>query len=132
MGADIELDISTQPGTPSYDVAPLLSVKNAKINLNSDDIDIDLKGDGFVTKIASILIPLLKSSVIPTVVSQVEDQVKQIVSQQLDDDLKKYGTQFTIPYLAGVTLDYGQMTSGPTIQDDVFTMSLNGTFFDAE
>lgn len=56
-----------------------------------------------------------------------------IITGTLDKDLAEYGTQAEIPYLAGVTFDYGQMNAGPKVSaDNVLSGSLNGTFFDAE
>lgn len=132
LGMDFEMDLSTQQGTPSYDVAPKLSVSKVDINVNPDDIDIKLTGD-LVSKIASALIPLLKSTVVPTVIDQVKGQVQTIVNGQIDQDLKEYGTQALIPYLGGVTIDFGQEMGGPQVsQDSAIMLALNGTFFDAD
>lgn len=48
---------------------------------------------------------------------------------QLNTDLYEYGTNTTIPYLAGVTADYG-LASGPTIGSASASISANGTFYD--
>lgn len=126
---DIELDSSTQESTPSYELAPKLDTKKFTIDLNPNDIDITLTG-GFVAKIANILIPTLKNSVIPDVIKQVESQVPTIINGQVDDDLKIYGSQQEIPFLGGVTADYAQV-GGPQFTDSsIFQMGLNGTFFD--
>jgi hypothetical protein len=64
MGADFQLGLSTQPGTPSSELAPLLKVNKIDVQLNSDDIDITVSGS-LVSKIANVFIPLIKSSIIP-------------------------------------------------------------------
>lgn len=54
-----------------------------------------------------------------------------MIDTTVDGYLVTYGDQYTIPYLAGVTADYGQMIGGPKISSDkVFSMQVNGTFFD--
>jgi hypothetical protein len=68
---DIEVDTSTQQSTPAYELAPKLLATKFNINVNPDDIDITLTG-GLVAKIANILIPILKSSVIPGLITQVQ------------------------------------------------------------
>jgi hypothetical protein len=70
VGIDFEFDLATQPGTPSTELAPYLTVAKTTVNLNPDDVDIKLSGS-LVSKIADLLIPLIKSSVLPTIVSQV-------------------------------------------------------------
>ena len=67
MGIDMEIDVSEQPGTPSTQMAPKLKVQKSDININSDDLDITLSGS-LVAKIASVFIPLFKSTIIPLVV----------------------------------------------------------------
>lgn len=129
-GVDVEADMSTQPGNNTSELAPSLKISKINININPDDIDIQLHG-GLVTKIASVLIPLLKSTVIPDVIKQVESQVPQLVDTTVDQDLAEYGIQQEIPYLAGVTFDYAQMAAGPKVSAGVFEMGVNGTFFDA-
>jgi len=67
------------------------------------------------------------------IVDDLETQVKTIVDDTLDNALAINGTQALIPYLAGVTFDFAQMAGGPQIStDQVFSMVVNGTFFDAE
>jgi len=132
MGVDFAIGLSTQPGTPSYDTAPLLKVDKTNVNINPDDIDIKLTG-GLVSKIASVFIPFFKSTLIPMIITDMETQIKSIVETTIDQGLAVNGTQALIPYLAGVTFDYAQMSGGPQIStDSVFSMALNGTFFDAE
>ena len=132
MGVDLELGLSTQPGTPSSELAPMLKVDKSAITINPDDVDITLSG-GLVTKIANILIPLIKSSLIPQIVSTVDDTLKSLITGTVDPDLAKYGNEIEIPYLAGVTFDYSQYNGGPKISTDkILAMTLNGTFFNAE
>ena len=132
LNLDAEFDASTQPGTPATDLAPMVTVSKINVDINPDDIDITLSG-GLVAKIASVFIPLFKSTLIPLIVSNLEDTVKSTISTTIDQDLKLYGSQQVIPYLAGVTFDYAQMGKGIEVTSDgVATMGLNGTFFDAE
>ena len=109
---DIEIDTSTQTSTPAYELAPKLDAKKFNIQVDPSDIDITLTG-GLVAKIANVLIPLLKNSVIPGVIDQLKTQVTTIINGQVDDDLKIYGSQEEIPYLGGVTADYAQIGAGP-------------------
>lgn len=60
--------------------------------MNPDDIDIQLTG-GLVSKIANILIPLIKSSVVPSIIDQVTTQAKTLIETTIDEDLKTYGNQ---------------------------------------
>merc|ERR1712166_930638 len=105
MGVDLEIDISEQAGTPSTELAPKLKVQKSDININSDDLDITLSGS-LVAKIASVF---------DTTVNQ---------------DLVVYGSEETIPYLAGVTADYAQYGKGATFTaDNIFEMSVAGKFY---
>jgi hypothetical protein len=67
MAIDMEIDVSEQAGTPSTEMAPKLKVQKSDITINSDDLDISLSGS-LVAKIASVFIPLFKSTIIPLVV----------------------------------------------------------------
>jgi len=128
---DIELDTSTQQSTPAYELAPKLEANKFTIDVSPDDIDITLTG-GLVAKIANILIPLLKNSVIPQLIKQVETTAVTTINTQVDQDLQIYGSQEEIPYLGGVTADYAQI-GGPQFTDaNIFQMGVNGTFFDSQ
>lgn len=132
LNLDAEFDMTTQPGTPATELAPMVTVGKINVDINPDDIDVTLSG-GLVAKIASVFIPLFKSTLIPLIVTQLEDTVKTTITGTIDQDLKLYGNQQVIPYLAGVTFDYAQMGKGIQVTSDgVATMGLNGTFFDAE
>jgi len=67
MAIDMEIDLSEQPGTPSTEMAPNLKVQKSDITINPDDLDITLTGS-LVAKIASVFIPLFKSTVVPLVI----------------------------------------------------------------
>jgi hypothetical protein len=130
VALDLEMGLSTQTGTPSYDIAPMLTVVKDTISINPDNVDIKLSGS-LVAKIASLLVPLIKSSLIPSIVKTVQETIDKTITTSVDPDLQLYGTQINIPYLADVTVDYGQMVSGPVVtSDSVLEMALNGTFFD--
>jgi len=128
---DIELDASTQPSTPAYELAPKLDAKKFTISINPDDIDIQLTG-GLVAKIANILIPLLKNSVIPEMIQQIETTAVTMINDQVDQDLQIYGSQEEIPYLGGVTADYAQVGGPQFTAGSIFQMGVNGTFFDSQ
>lgn len=83
MAVDMEFGVGTQPGNPTPELAPKLSVIKTDITINPDDVDIKLSGS-LIAKIASVFIPLIKSSVIPTIVSDVQTQIKTIVDVQID------------------------------------------------
>lgn len=100
------------------------------ININPDDIDITLSGS-LVAKIASVFIPLFKSTLIPMIVNDLVQTVTTTIDTTVDQDLALYGIQEEIPYLAGVTFDYGQIGGGKVI-NDYAVMGFNGTFFDAQ
>jgi len=132
LNMDLAIGFSTQPGVPATELAPKLEVSNVNVAINPDDIDIKLSGS-LVSKIASVFIPLFKKTLIPMIVDDLETQVKDLVDKTIDMELAKDGTQALIPYLAGVTFDFAQMAGGPQISTDgVFSMVVNGTFFDAE
>ena len=131
LGIHIPLDLGTQPGTPSYDLAPKITVTAVEIDLDPKNVDIKLTG-GAVARIAKILIPLIKDTILPAIIKKVETAIPKIINTTIDQDLAKYGTQLKIPGLAGVTLDIGQLMGSPKINtDSSFTLAVNGTFFDA-
>jgi hypothetical protein len=110
-------------------MAPKLKVQKSDITINPDDVDITLSGS-LVSKIASVFIPLFKSLVIPDVVKTVQSQIQTVVDTTVNQDLAIYGSEETIPYLAGVTADYAQYGAGATITaDNVFEMSVLGSFY---
>ena len=130
LGIDIELDLQTQPGTPSWETAPKLAVQKTDIAINPADVDITLTG-GLVAKIASVFIPFVKSTVLPTIVKTVQDGIKKEIDGEVNTDISIYGTQETLPQFGGVTADYGQMKVHDQItSDSYFEMAVNGTFFD--
>jgi len=124
------MDLETQPGTPSWETAPKIGVQKTDIQINPDDVDVKLTG-GLVAKIASVFIPFVKSTIIPTIVKTVQDGIKKEIDGEVNTDISIYGTQETIPQLGGVTADYGQMAVHDQItSDSYFEMAVNGTFFD--
>lgn len=131
LSVDFDLASETQPGTPSSELAPKLKVVKANININPADIDITLSGS-LVAKVASLVIPLIKSSVIPQVTQQIQTEIVNTIDTVINPDLAKYGTEVTIPYLAGVTFDFSQFNGGIKVQSDssYAQAALNGTFFD--
>jgi hypothetical protein len=108
LSLDMEIDLQTQPGTPSYDVAPKLAVQKTDITINPKDVDIKLTG-GLVAKIAAVFIPFIKSTVLPIIVSTITDGIKNVIDTTINTDLNVYGTQTLLPQFGGVTADYGQM-----------------------
>jgi len=130
VGIDFEFDLGTQAGNPAYELAPMLKVSKTTVNLNSDDIDIKLTG-GLVSKVANVLIPLIKSSVIPQMIKTIQSTIESTVTQTVDPFLKQNATQQVIPYLAGVTFDFAQMGKGPVVAGGVLQAGLNGTFFNS-
>lgn len=131
LGVDFDMGLATQPGTPSTELAPKLNIVKSNITINPADIDVVLSGS-LVAKVASLVIPLIKSSVIPAIVTGAEAAVNDIVTKTVNPDLAKYGNEITIPYLAGTTFDYSQMAGGAVISADgsMGQLQLNGTFFD--
>jgi hypothetical protein len=130
VGIDLELGFGTTTANPSYDIAPVLTALKTGVTINPDDVQINLSG-GLVAKIAGVLIPLIKSSLIPSIVTQVQDTIKSTITDTVDPFL--VNTTLLIPYLAGVTVDYGQLKGGPTVTpDDVFQMALNASFYDVD
>ena len=71
LDVDLELDFLTQPSTPSWELAPKLAVQKTDITVNPADIDVKLTG-GLVAKIASVFIPFVKNSLVPTLIQTVE------------------------------------------------------------
>ena len=60
------------------------------INMNPDDIDITLSGS-LVAKIASVFIPLFKSTLIPMIVDDLVKTVTTTIDTTVDQDLALYG-----------------------------------------
>merc|ERR1712166_199003 len=128
MGVDMEIDVSEQKSAQGEN-APKLKVQKSAITINPDDLDISLSGS-LVAKIASVFIPMFKSTIIPLVVEQVQAQIGTMADTTINQDLVVYGSQETIPYLAGVTGDYAQYGAGATMTADKnFEMSVLGYFF---
>jgi hypothetical protein len=130
ISLDMELGLGTQVSNTTGELAPKLAVKKSDINVDPSKVDIKLTGS-LVAKIASVFIPLFKSTIIPDVIKTVQQQITEIVDNQIDTALMVNGTQITIPYLSGVTVDFAQMNNGPTVtSNSVLEMSVNGTIFD--
>jgi len=131
IGLDLELGFDTQADVNNGELAPKLSVVKNSIKINPDDIDVELSGS-LVAKIAGIFIPIIKNSIIPGVVTKIEDAITAGIANA-SSELSIYGTQAVIPFLAGVTIDYAQFNAGPKVTDDKwFAMDINGTFFDQD
>lgn len=58
--------------------------------MNPDDIDITLSGS-LVAKIASVFIPLFKSTLIPMIVDDLVKTVTTTIDTTVDQDLALYG-----------------------------------------
>jgi hypothetical protein len=72
MGLNAMVDFGTQQGVNQpFDLAPYLKVGALDVSLNNNDIDITLSGS-LVSKIASVFIPLIKSSIIPQIIDTVK------------------------------------------------------------
>lgn len=129
LGVDVEMDLLTQAGTPSWETVPKIGVQKTDITINPDDVDVKLTG-GLVAKIASVFIPLVKSTILPVIVKTVQDGIKTEISGEVNKDISIYGAQETLPQFGGVTADYGQMAIHDQItSDSYFEMAVNGTFF---
>lgn len=125
----MEADV-TQQTTDQGEIGPSLTVPTCNIQINPDDVDITLTGS-LVTKIASVLIPLLKNTVIPSMITTIESQVKTLVSTTVDQDLKHFGSQVALPDIGNLTLDYAQIGHSPFVTTDkIFELNINGTTFD--
>jgi len=131
INIDFEVDVGTQKANDTDQLAPKLTVSKVTIGINPDDVDIKLTGSGAVVRIASIFIPLIKSTILPEIVTQIESQVKTIVATTIDTDLADFGTHFTFPGLGGFSLDYAQLNGGPRVMNKQFAMDLNGTAYNA-
>jgi len=107
LSVDLECDINTQ--AVGAETAPLLKMQKTDIIVNSDDVDITLTG-GLVSRIASIFIPFLKSTVVPDIISTVEDLVVTAVDVTANKYIVEYGTHVAIEQLGWITADYSQMT----------------------
>jgi hypothetical protein len=67
-----------------------LTVQKFNVNINPDDIDIVLSGS-LVAKIASVFIPLFKSTLIPMIVNDLIKTVTTTINTTVDQDLALYG-----------------------------------------
>lgn len=132
LGINFEMDVSTQPGNNTAELAAKITIPTVSINVDPNDIDIKLSGGGLVTKIAAVLIPLIKGTIIPDLLKTLESTIQGKVCDTINTDLAEF-TEIAIPALAGVTTDISQLLGGPKFADNkVFTMGVNGTSFDAK
>jgi hypothetical protein len=90
-GLDLTTDLSTQQGDEFGELAPALTCESVKLDVDSDNVAITLSG-GAVDKIASSLIALLKSSILPTVIDSVQDTIKTGIDTTANDVLSQQGT----------------------------------------
>lgn len=127
LSVDLECDISEQAvGTEK---APYLKMQKSDIIVNPSDVDITLTG-GLVSRIASIFIPFLKSTVVPDIISTVEGLINTAVNVDANKYIVEYGTHVAIKELGWITADYSQMeTNAQVTSDQMFEMAVNGTFF---
>jgi hypothetical protein len=65
---------------------------------------------------------------IPVIVEHIHDKIKSKIESIVDQELTKYGTRVTLPYLAGVTFDYAQM-SGPNMKDNLIQVEMDGSSY---
>ena len=123
------MDAGTQPADGEQ--AAKVTIPKVNIVVDPNDIDIKLTG-GLVTRIAGILIPLIKNEIIPDALKQLEAAIQGKVADAINTDLAEY-VHIAIPALAGVTTDIAQLLGGPKFSDKkVFTMGVNATSFDAK
>mmetsp|Transcript_19579 Transcript_19579/g.45905 ORF Transcript_19579/g.45905 Transcript_19579/m.45905 type:complete len:325 (-) Transcript_19579:88-1062(-) len=81
--------------------------------------------------LADVLIPLLKGTVIPTAVRSWRENMVSFINNDLNSKLSS-DIRMHIPYFANVTLDYAQVGLSPHVSSDELSVTLNGTFFDAD
>ena len=125
IGVDLEFGVLTQPGD-NGELAPMLTIIKNQITINPSDVDITLSGS-LVAKVASVLIPLIKNSVIPGMVKQIQDTITTTITQTIDPKLKML-TQVSLD--DEIVLDLA-LTPAPVVTaDQVFEITMNGTFFD--
>jgi len=89
LGIDMEVDLGIQQ--VGNEKAPHLTLEKDTINVNPDDVEITLTG-GLVSRIASIFIPFLKSTVIPDLITTIRSTIKDIVNTDINKDIYEYGT----------------------------------------
>jgi len=112
VGADFQIGMGTQPGNPSTELAPMLSLLMDNILINPDKVDITLSGS-LVAKIASVFVPLIKNTIIPSIVKEIQSTLTSTFSDKINPGLAQKGCQITVPYLADTTFDFAQMNNGP-------------------
>jgi len=61
----------------------MLKIVKFNISIDPKNIDITLSGSA-VAKIANILIPLIKSSLIPVMVDSIEKEIKTLIETTID------------------------------------------------
>lgn len=64
VGVDIEVDLSTQKGQATDDLALKIAIPKVNVNISPNDVEIHLRG-GLVSKIAGIFIPFIKRTLVP-------------------------------------------------------------------
>jgi hypothetical protein len=131
-GLDTTVDLSTQNvATLGGEMAPFLTCESVALKVDPSNVTIKLTG-GAVDKIASSLISLMKSSILPEVITGVQDSLKTAIDVTANQDLAEYGVQEPIPGFGGLAIDYSQI-HGPIIASDstYMKMDVNGTWFDS-
>jgi len=131
-GLDTTVDLSTQSvSAMGGEMAPQLACESVALKVDPSNVTIKLTG-GAVDKIASTLISLLKSSILPEVITGVQDSLKTVIDTTANEDLAIYGVQEPIPGFGGLAIDYSQI-HGPIISSDssFLKMDVNGTWFDS-
>jgi len=130
-GLDTTVDLSTQTVASLGELAPALNCESVDLKVDADNVAITLSG-GAVDKIASTLISLLKSSILPEIITTVEDSLKTVINTTANQDLQEYGVQEVIPNFGGLAIDYSEI-SGPQISSDssYLKLDVNGTWFDS-
>lgn len=61
---DFEVDLSTQKGQGTNDLAPKVAIPKVNVNISPEDVEVHLRG-GLVSRIAGIFVPFIKRTLIP-------------------------------------------------------------------
>jgi len=75
MSFDVEVNLTTQDGLKTGQLAPALKILNIDVNVDPDDIKIHLEG-GLVSKIAELFTEVFKKEILSKVITDTEKEIE--------------------------------------------------------
>lgn len=120
--SDISFQVQLGYSTSSF---ATVTITNTQVNINNLDIEIDGVLGQIASAIINLVAPLLSSTINDSLAGTLQSSVQQAITQALAG-VPGYATIPGTP-LGG---DYG-LSSGPVLTADYMSLSIDGTFYDA-